>query len=783
MMKSDRKLVIAFTILAGCDPELETGDTPESFRDEHVDDDDVVVANDLEVVYELRRVRNAEGNVVERSEFGRLDLETWQKVAAPEAHLDDEFLYFEEAGAVPAASGEGMEHFYRVRRIPNSHPPVPKYDPVDLAKVLAPELAEELAKLDDDARLRVMLRLPNYPDAHLPLMPEVSAVSVADYLAAQEIREAAIEDRKVRFERLSADLVAAVEKSGGEIVDEFWLIGWLSADLSKDAIQSLSRSGLVSRMYSSKPAKSGGLTVGQMREREASDMETFWTNAYFGQDPDTGAAIHVGIQEVGSVEENACFWGEGTGCTQDRLLNLFDCTSSSCALVTPANYTHDDGPHGTAVSAMIAADYTEHQAGGFWICDTTTNHSTSWENAASGYATEAEVSYFDHRGPTVADDDDFAKSTECLMGIGTNCSEVDISNTSAYWTGSESCNAETTTLLEDAAETAFDDGIFVVYCAGNEGVNGWCSMGSPGDTPKVFAVNGLDVTSTAYATAPIDTSGDCLLGLDCASRGGVDVDSPNGVNQNDALSAIALAAPSNGIGYATYDGGSGNRGCVNTNFIPGGTSLAAPAVAGMAAVLKSYHLDVGDTWISNPGRVFAMMLAMGDRASEAGGMNTTGSDELFGMGRAKLRLLEDGAASSSPGGYSMELSTFSTTGQYVFNAFDDQPVEVGAKEVKCVMLGREDMSNKDDVSKINLEVRIRGKDGSGNCTEGQGTVYFQRTDSSYDTKKMVMFEDVYSNIEDRCVEVTLDRDSISTAGSISVNTFCMYTSEVDYEPN
>ncbi len=773
----NRKLVVAFTLFSACDTEFETGDTPESFRD----DAGVVVASELEVVYELRRVRDADGNVVERSEFGRLDLETWQKVASPEAHLDDEFLYFEEAGAVPAASGEGMEHFYRVRRIPNSNPPVPKYDPLDLAQVLAPELADALAKLDDDAQLRVMLKLPSYPDAHLPLMPEVSAVSVADYLAAQEARDAAIEDRKVRFERLSADLVAAVEKSGGNVVDEYWLIGWLSADLSKDAIQSLSRSGLVSRMYTDTPAVPTGLTVGHMRDREASDAATFWTNGYYGQDPDTGTAVHVGVQEVSSVEDDACFWGEGAGCTADRLVNRFQCDSSSCTWVSAANYDHVSGiAHGTAVSAIIAADYTQDQAENFWICDSTTNHSSTWEKDSSGYAKEATVSYFDHLD--VGNSSDFAKSTECLQGIGTNCSEVDITNASAGWYGFASCNAQTITTLEDATETAFDDGVFVVYSAGNEGVNSWCSMLSPADTPKVFAVNGTDVTSTAYATAPIDTSGDCL-GKDCASRGGLDVESPNNTNRSDALSGIALAAPSNGIGNMTYDQGSGSRGCVKTNFLPGGTSMAAPAVAGMAAVLKSYHLDVGDTWISSPGRVFVMMLAMGDRANEAGGRNTTGSDELFGMGRAKLRLLQDGEVSSDPGGYSMELSTFTTTGEYVFNAFDDQPVGVGAKEVKCVMLGREDMTSKNDVSKINLEVRIRGKDGSGNCTEGQGTVYFYREDTSYDTKKMVMFEDTYSNIEDRCIEVTLDRDTISTSGTISVNTFCMYTSELDYEPN
>ncbi len=57
------KLVILFTVLAGCDPELENGDEPEGLRYEFVNEDSMAVASDLEVVY----------NVVETTEFRRLD--------------------------------------------------------------------------------------------------------------------------------------------------------------------------------------------------------------------------------------------------------------------------------------------------------------------------------------------------------------------------------------------------------------------------------------------------------------------------------------------------------------------------------------------------------------------------------------------------------------------------------------------------------------------------------------------------------------------------------------
>ena len=106
----------------------------------------------------------------------------------------------------------------------------------------------------------------------------------------------------------------------------------------------------------------------------------------------------------------------------------------------------------------------------------------------------------------------------------------------------------------------------------------------------------------------------------------------------------------------------------------------------------------------------------------------------------------------------------------------------GAELAKCVALQHEDMSNKSDISRFRLKARVRNTSG-GSCSVGAGSASPTRTNSDYDNKKMVAFEDSATNLEGRCLEVVVDRSTLSTAGATTVTVVCGYFSELDDVPN
>ena len=323
--------------------------------------------------------------------------------------------------------------------------------------------------------------------------------------------------------------------------------------------------------------------------------------------------------------------------------------------------------------------------------------------------------------------------------------------------------------------------MLVVSGAGNDNLNS-CTVQSPSTVPKVLSVNGIDLRSSAYASAPIHAGGQ-------ANRGGADIE-VNGANRAGAMSIVDLAAPSDGITYSTRsvvgsDPDSPPVGCVDASTGSGvqGTSAATPIVAGSAMVIKAHWLDAGHTGISNPGRLHALMLLMGDRAKEGGGQRSTGTDDLFGFGRLKTRLFKSGAPSSSPGSWDWRVYTFTaSTPDQKYIAFGGQ-MGAGTKLAKCVALQQEDMSNKDDISRFRLKVRVREPNGSGQCVKDQGTVLGFKNNDDFDAKKMVAFIDSTTNLEGECLEVEVDRSVLSSAGSATITVVCGYFSEVDNAPN
>jgi hypothetical protein len=147
------------------------------------------------------------------------------------------------------------------------------------------------------------------------------------------------------------------------------------------------------------------------------------------------------------------------------------------------------------------------------------------------------------------------------------------------------------------------------------------------------------------------------------------------------------------------------------------------------------------------------------------------------MDKLRLRLLDE-RGGASPWGNHMRTSSFTTaSGDLVYTPFSS-PIPAGATMVKCVLVQSEDMSGKDDVSRIDLEMRLKQPIGGGCASVGATTA--ARIDASRDVKKMGAIEDSQATIAGRCLQVTLDVEHVTSSG-ITTHTMCYYAGRDDDE--
>ena len=748
---------------------------------------------------------------VEFTERGALTDAVRARVSRPYQYTHEDTIY-----GFTAWEGHDGEHIvsgYRVVSQPNPKPYVakPTLGPPQLDQASLDALA-----MDGDEVVQLNIVLRDFPAWDVPLMPHDSAASLAQLASRTEARKQALAARAATFEKMAAGVVSAIQADGGRIVSKGTRGGWLLAEVSVGTLKRLSqRNDLLSITNLTNGTFRAGWTLGDGRVNDRLDVNRFHNAGYTGGRSNPGrhsfGNITLAVIEPDGLEDEACFLYDEEGCTgTSRLVERFDCDDADTAAGDDnGNYCQpttgfsetDESDHGTKSAALALGDYMDGQGDGLalgddgWTgnpasCTTDANctngarkcspegkceHTSVWEQRSTGMAPEASLIYFgEMNGDGGAADTTAAFADAFDDSIDRS---VDITSNSWGWMpGPDTCNPAANLAFEIQAENAFDDGILNVACAGNFGL-GSCLVWAPGAIPKVLAVNGLDTSPTACHS---DYNGTCLIDPGGASEGGADVKT-NGLTNPRAAALVDLAAPTN-IDYSTFAfGNNGEVDDVVGGLDAGGCSSATPQVAGMAALVKDWYLGSGNTWINDPGILQTVMLSMGDRHAGAAvptSQKVAGADNQFGMGRAKLRLL-NGTLGNSWNSHSNW--TFVPSSSTVTTAPFGGPMHSNAVVTKCVLFQYEDTSadtSPPTISDLDLTLEVRATVG-GACS-ASGTLIRTRQDIFHDWKSMVALEssDVTGGLGGRCLYVKIRPFWVESSAGISAHLHC-YSAAID----
>ncbi len=716
-------------------------------------------------------------------------------------------LYREEAWS-ESRDGLSTVFGYRVSSSPNLKPVRPRV--VIGPPSIGTGLQEELDTGDPQAVLPVSIQVRGMPAWDIPLRPVSFALAGADLVSATDARTLALSRRKSVGSELLAPVSELVARLGGEVVARGELGGWLTARVPAIALRVLAQRPDLERisLLRGRPVNDGFLPMDKVRSADYLDVARFHDAGYLGETANPGrhgyGDITVGVVELQNFENESCFMFDGPNCEgASRLRAMYRCDDFDrdgryCETVN--NYRDNDitAFHPTAVLSVIAADYSDGQGDSARLFDpnwtSEAGHTATWESQRGGIAPEVSAVLFAQFADGDSDDGtDRAAALAEAYSIASAELGVDIVNSS--WGFGSGCSLVADSPIEMEAENAFDDGVFMVKSAGNPNepvcagsgeecaVNADCDAGtgpcraekvgcnisSPGGIPKVFTVNGLNGEESACETA----YGNCMADPNYSANGSIDVVS--GGFCAGCVTGIDIAAPTR-IGNVTS--ASGPRGNPYSGFT--GTSASAPIVSGAAAIVKDWYLSNGQTFINDPGRLFAIMLNMGDRADHEWGdtsttQNNVKASRLLGTGRLKLRLLDNGA-NMDPWGNHVDVRSYTAPGTLDYLPFE-LPIPAGAEIVKCVAYQVEDMSSKDDIAGVDLRLELR-QNSSGKCSTNDPRV-FTRRDAGTEIKHIAAVTGNDIDLGGKCLHVSLIVHQLSSAGGGTIITNCYYAGVLD----
>jgi subtilisin family serine protease len=745
-----------------------------------------------EVVYESVRLFSAHGELLDLEEEGTWSYALAERVARPWLHVNDGVVHDELAWHLEHSDGTS-EAGYRVTAVTIDAIEGPPADHTTPAPVLSPGFADELSSLDADTEVGILVRIAGWTREPLPWVPHRSTVSAEDYEAFLDQKRWAAAAQRQALADAAETLMLAIEQAGGS-VHAYLLTGSVAARLPAGAVAALASRADVERIRPDRLSEAGAHTwehvvgdpvpLGDLRSMTG--VQTYINAGWDGKEcqfKSCWPGYHLGVIESVGFKDNACYQGWDS-CSTARQRTLFDCTGAGCTTTTGfANQNH----HGTHVTSIALGDYSHGQAAGYE--SSIAPNLPDWEDEASGFALRGGLDYY-ATGPWESDE---VQGYECARGLGhAACQVVDVIN---YSKGHENgqCDAASWNDIEGALEEAWDDGVLPVAITHNNQnltYTDECRVRDPADIPKALAVGAIEPSeSSPYHSWPY---------VAYSNRGG----GPSKVYLGSFLgwytypytmSMVDLVA-SGRPGYVTSTEGRWGGVSVDGSLVEQeglapklaqGTSFAAPQVAGAALLVKQRHLDLGHTWISNPGRLHAAMLSMGDRATLGSGGAIKGScisgdrircgaDRYYGLGRLTVRRHNR---------FWMRTRTFTSSTPTTIKEVWSTPLNSNHQLVKCVMQQREDMvdPDKDNISRIFLRIQIIGKDPQGNCSVDGGDVFMTVDDDAPDDKHMVATTDQEVALADRCVQFVFTKASLNSVGSVATHTYCVAHTNLDYD--
>lgn len=346
--------------------------------------------------------------------------------------------------------------------------------------------------------------------------------------------------------------------------------------------------------------------------------DAFWWNGWDGNTENRANAaqpVRIGIiehtagnyplaQHVGWLD-----WPGGPS----RVKSTRNCASGVCVPIVPTNV----GNHGQWVATVAAASIIEGQDPaypGVW---------TQAQRERSGQAREAEI--YGYNIGTFGSILAVALQQAVVDG-------VDIANMSFEYGGPYECSYVTSFgTSNQALRDALDAGIVLIGITGNGQVGVGCKIAWPGVRPEVVAVAGSNTVDTATAFRDTDLTAPAayrLGGVSATSRGGAGF----------FAAAVDLVAP--GVYTSLLDDGP-------DDYVAGtktGSSFAAPAVSGLAALLLEGFRSAGWPTGGDPRRLMNNLYLQGDAWNGANVLLpgtsvklSSGVSAASGFGRVRAR--------------------------------------------------------------------------------------------------------------------------------------------------
>ncbi|PKN21745.1 MAG: hypothetical protein CVU65_16305 [Deltaproteobacteria bacterium HGW-Deltaproteobacteria-22] len=788
-----------------------------------------------EVLFTRNQLRTVDGSLLAEETQGQLTDAIFQRSARPWTHFSEPFLYNEEIEAVEQPNGEVLHH-YRITREPNPRRVFPGVRASD-----TPEITEELQDLidesDPDARIVISARLADVPEWDIPLIPPPELVGSAVHRAALDARERAFERRRNLLRQAQTAVEEELREVDGLVEAQSGQSAWIRLDVPARAVESMSQSTRFTKLMvphdevqSNQVCNQGCWTLKDQQNvgnplwylGEAGPQARLNSDAHhaFGYEGDIANTqwhgtiynrLLLGVIDLSSLEDESPAFS-------DRIFGRWNCERYCTGWVNPltggcwnghwdgrclstTNFNDTEGVtcpvhsscsnagyHGTSVSGIALANYDHAGSSGLQLgdeCYSTPNYSVhcdTWKQRSQGLAPQAGLMYL-----RLTNTADYVWESAINRAIEQKVDVLNISVGDGTRDYENRCNLTLNTAYEDNLENAFNDGIFVVNSSGNfvdeESQYGFfdCLINSMSSKPKVFSVASVLIDGALnYNSMDRHVAGSYAGGANVRINGAP-------LTTNRPVSIVDLLAPSSGHLVTTCNG---TNGMTEDISLFGGSSGAAPHVAGAALLVKHRLLANGQTWVNSPGRLHTVMLAMGDRAISFNPIVTprlVGTDNLWGMGRLKLSMFPT---------YFMQTRSFTASSTTpVRKRIFTNGMQANRKFVKCVFLQDEDMSSKsldDQVSRIRLRLIVvpRPPEQAGQTCPDQpanlnGPIVL---DDSLDIKKMVtaMSLDlgqyfVYPNpglsgLPNACVYIEHTPLHV-TPQAITTHTFC-YQSEV-----